>query len=448
MKIALLQPPKRAFCLAHLLWFLAMVLICSRLLANGSVESTSGEIQMDVDDDGQAELILNDTGLGLGINFSPSHRLHVQGNALVAQELSVGASSLGSSNLEVSGTFSQSHETLSTNASVGSHSMVFADSSAGNITLTLPSASSTGNGRLYHIDKTRSEHKVFVRSAGGGFDGENAIALNAGAMGALKVISYSGNWLVLELSGNVYVNWSPLDISTALWFDASDAASVIAGPSGNVGRWEDKSGNDYHVTQTTANQQPTTGSTTLNGLNVIDWPDSQNDDYLAKDGDGNQNWQDVYILGRYDGGSKFYRYYGLLSAFSNSGTGSGVGFAANKQSPKTKWWSDHKWWDNHYFNGSVLNAPYVVLGGTPTLENPFLISVSADSAIAVDGLCIGNDRCNVDVDRGWLGYLAEIIVFDDKLSDGDRQKVEGYLAHKWGLESDLPVGHPYKSAAP
>ena len=30
----------------------------------------------------------------------------------------------------------------------------------------------------------------------------------------------------------------------------------------------------------------------------------------------------------------------------------------------------------------------------------------------------------------------------------DVEAAEGYLAHKWGLESNLPVTHPYKSTAP
>jgi hypothetical protein len=27
-------------------------------------------------------------------------------------------------------------------------------------------------------------------------------------------------------------------------------------------------------------------------------------------------------------------------------------------------------------------------------------------------------------------------------------KAEGYLAHKWGLESSLPSSHPYKTSTP
>jgi len=46
------------------------------------------------------------------------------------------------------------------------------------------------------------------------------------------------------------------------------------------------------------------------------------------------------------------------------------------------------------------------------------------------------------------GMIGEVLVFARVLSDTDRQLVEGYLAWKWGLEGDLPSGHPYKSAAP
>jgi hypothetical protein len=33
-------------------------------------------------------------------------------------------------------------------------------------------------------------------------------------------------------------------------------------------------------------------------------------------------------------------------------------------------------------------------------------------------------------------------------SDVNRQKLEGYLAHKWGLGANLPVDHPYKTVGP
>lgn len=41
------------------------------------------------------------------------------------------------------------------------------------------------------------------------------------------------------------------------------------------------------------------------------------------------------------------------------------------------------------------------------------------------------------------GDIAELLVYNRALSTPDRQTVEGYLAWKWGLQSNLPVTHPY-----
>lgn len=46
------------------------------------------------------------------------------------------------------------------------------------------------------------------------------------------------------------------------------------------------------------------------------------------------------------------------------------------------------------------------------------------------------------------GSIAEVLVFNSALTTSDRQKVEGYLAWKYGLQGNLPAGHPYLSAAP
>ena len=46
------------------------------------------------------------------------------------------------------------------------------------------------------------------------------------------------------------------------------------------------------------------------------------------------------------------------------------------------------------------------------------------------------------------GYYYEILYFSSILSLTDQQKMEGYLAWKWGLQANLPSIHPYKNAAP
>jgi len=44
--------------------------------------------------------------------------------------------------------------------------------------------------------------------------------------------------------------------------------------------------------------------------------------------------------------------------------------------------------------------------------------------------------------------MAEAFFTDTVLSTIERQKAEGYLAHKWGLTGSLDSGHPYKSSSP
>jgi len=45
-------------------------------------------------------------------------------------------------------------------------------------------------------------------------------------------------------------------------------------------------------------------------------------------------------------------------------------------------------------------------------------------------------------------YRLYEFIAAETVSDIDRQKLEGYLAHKHGLDGNLPAGHPYKTSPP
>lgn len=49
--------------------------------------------------------------------------------------------------------------------------------------------------------------------------------------------------------------------------------------------------------------------------------------------------------------------------------------------------------------------------------------------------------------QGYAGDIVEMVIFADS-GLGDFQKVEGYLAWKYGLTGNLPSGHPYKTTQP
>ncbi len=48
----------------------------------------------------------------------------------------------------------------------------------------------------------------------------------------------------------------------------------------------------------------------------------------------------------------------------------------------------------------------------------------------------------------YQGMIYEVLVFNPGLSLDRRQKIEGYLAHKWGVSGSLDAGHPYKGSPP
>lgn len=67
-------------------------------------------------------------------------------------------------------------------------------------------------------------------------------------------------------------------ISPSLWLDASDASTLTSsGSPATVSQWSNKGSISANFTQATAANQPTTGASTQNGLNVLDF---DGNDYL------------------------------------------------------------------------------------------------------------------------------------------------------------------------
>jgi hypothetical protein len=96
--------------------------------------------------------------------------------------------------------------------------------------------------------------------------------------------------------------------------------------------------------------------------------------------------------------------------------------------------------NNSFDNGNVFSG----LNGT-TLQN----------------MNIGTNRATVGYGRftiistgiaydayGFNGNIAEILVYNNVLTTSERQQVEGYLAWKWGLQSNLANNHPYSIIRP
>ncbi len=161
------------------------------------VSSSNGSIRFDSNDDGVSEMKLNATGLAIGSNLSPSANLTVQGNGIL-NTLTVGSAIGNSSNLHISGSLGFSFETVSSNTTIGGSSFVFADSSAGNITVTLPDPSTT-SGRVYTIKKTSYSNQVSIVGA---IDLPITYSLLDNSVGAMTMISDGSNWMTKDIYGS------------------------------------------------------------------------------------------------------------------------------------------------------------------------------------------------------------------------------------------------------
>jgi hypothetical protein len=79
-----------------------------------------------------------------------------------------------------------------------------------------------------------------------------------------------------------------------------------------------------------------------------------------------------------------------------------------------------------------------------TVANAMPIAAPVQVAGATFGVgCVTNS-----ITRQFDGEIAEVLLYQGDVGQLNRQKIEGYLAHKYGMASVLPSTHPYKAAPP
>lgn len=86
---------------------------------------------------------------------------------------------------------------------------------------------------------------------------------------------------------------------------------------------------------------------------------------------------------------------------------------------------------------ATTNAAFSAIN-FPTAPAVSILSVSGLTGTSrFQGLCYDRQADHI----GWCGDLAEVITFSTALSTAEIQRVESYLAQKWGLTSNLPSSH-------
>ena len=250
--------------------------------------------------------------------------------------------------------------------------------------------------------------------------------------------------------------WTPAEITTALWLDAADSDTITLN-DGNVSQWDDKSGNDRHVTQGSSTAQPAYGASTQNGIDVLtfdgnDWlvatgwtsvNTSQNHSYIAVA--RHTNTADIGFLLCQSGTTGGTNNMESTLAYFSSGA-----FGSSQNSYK---FGSRPFGNNHFVEVPYSSGNHVMFGGHSGGAHylyfdgdEYLRESSGPRNNTVADLQIG--RRISESNFPWQGDVCEIIILDNFPNTDTRQKIEGYLAWKWGLQANLPSGHPYKDAAP
>jgi hypothetical protein len=233
--------------------------------------------------------------------------------------------------------------------------------------------------------------------------------------------------------------WTPVEIETVAWYDANDASSIQTNDAaGRISSMLDKSGNGNHAVQTNSARQLYYKLSDTNHNNLGTAGSDANGDYASIETPV-ITYSEVFCIADYKAGSDsdFDNYTGLLSPLSGlSLTVRGDRFTSNFRVSDGLQFNDET-----YVNGSTNSSASSVLPMSSTLFRFKTVSpVSVTQATRIwsyDG----------NAGRAWNGYFGEFI-FANNIDNDTAQKIEGYLAWKWGLETYLPAEHPYKNSAP
>jgi hypothetical protein len=280
------------------------------------------------------------------------------------------------------------------------------------------------------------------------WDGKNWVPFPNDTDGKILHTRGVGISPIWEFAGQYTGIWTPNSIGTLAWYDACDAATIIAEPG--VSQWNDKSGNDNHMKQTNTSNQPT-----YDNFNQVIKFDGV-DDYMTTDAGFiyDNGEADVYIVARIppdtfhnilsEGGFNFSAQYTFQNA--DSDTSAMSMYIVNDSdivlfdAPAL---SEANVFDNAkrlYFWRDLFTAIECRVNGG---------NLDSQSYARVFNLSIKNTSLGAIVlsnnPYGFHQMDIHEIVITNNLTNADRERMEGYLAWRWGFSQDLPSGHTYRN---
>lgn len=223
--------------------------------------------------------------------------------------------------------------------------------------------------------------------------------------------------------------WTPSSISPNIWYDATDSSTITIATG--VSSWSNKGSGTNNATQGTASAQPSVVTNELNGYQIIRWDGS--DDNLTM-GTRLTTVRTAMILCKWTATTGDYRpIFGDTTTNDYHGALASTGFLLDSNSSST----DVRQGSN-YINGTWT---FGNLARYTTWTMHAFVNF-ANTEISK----FGQDRGQAG--RFFYGDIAEIILLTSVISKENREKIEGYWGHRYGLTVNLPEDHPYKYFEP
>lgn len=105
---------------------------------------------------------------------------------------------------------------------------------------------------------------------------------------------------------------------------------------------------------------------------------------------------------------------------------------------------------NYVISGAIASwsSGSISLYSNGSLVGSASVTASTTSSTTPYALRLGSGELNSSASAFTDCDIACVVVGNTSLSTTDRQKLEGWAAHKYGLTANLPSGHPYKTNPP
>lgn len=255
----------------------------------------------------------------------------------------------------------------------------------------------------------------------------------------------------------------PTDISNCiLWFDGGDMSSMfqntagttpVTGTGQTIAHWRDKSGNGNNITSSagptlTISSNPQKFDVVFNGTSQ-----SLGNTNITN---SSNTYTKFLVFNRSNIVSAFCR----LFAYATTGeqnTADPTGFHIQDNNSTTQ----HTLYKSFasagnftiatgtYYIATIVATPFsmsLFLNGSTTASSTITYSTGTGLGISTPNFNGRNFYLARTVAGGFQyfpGFINEVISYNRQLSTYEYQRVEGYLAWKWGLRNSLPSTHPF-----